>query len=410
MTDESIEPEDGFDKRLNDMIKDMVKNKLENLVKTEREAFLEEQSPEDVANGYYNRDWETMFGKIEDLEVPRDRNADFNTKLFSPYQRRSGWLEELVIKMYSRGMSTRKIAGLLEEMYGTHYSSTTVSRITDLALEDVKEWRNRPLAERYSVIFLDGMSFKLRRGSVANEVIYFAAGIDVEGYREMLGFWFGAEESSTVWKEILEELKERGVSEVLLFVTDDLSGIKETVAEAFPKADHQQCVLHKVRNTTAKVRGTDEDELTDDLKKIYEAPDKEMAKGAFSNFKDKWGDTYPGVTESWEEDLPELLTFMDYPYSISQSIYTTNWLERTIKEFRRNEKTKDSLPNPKAAKKLFYLLSKERTENWANRRMRGFKKARDQLEEMFAERYGPSPPKGEEGLREGEIPELLNTQ
>ena len=157
MTDESIEPENGFDKQLNEMIKEMVKDKLENLMKTEREAFLEQQSPEHVANGYYNRDWETMFGKIEDLEVPRDREGKFNTKLFSPYQRRSGWLEELVIRMYSRGMSTRKIADLLEEMYGTHYSSTTVSRITDLALEDVKEWTNRPLAEKYSVIFSEGM-------------------------------------------------------------------------------------------------------------------------------------------------------------------------------------------------------------------------------------------------------------
>ncbi|MBS3789052.1 IS256 family transposase [Candidatus Bipolaricaulota bacterium] len=274
MTDESIEREGKFNKPLNEMLKSMVKERLETLMETEREAFLSKEEPEDVANGYYNRDWETKFGEIKDLEVPRDREGEFSTKLFSPYQRRSGWLENLVIKMYSRGLSTRKIASLLEEMYGTHYSSTTVSRITDQTLEDVKEWRNRPLAKRYSVIFLDGMSFKLRRGSVANEVVYFAAGIDREGYREMLGFWFGAEESSTVWKEILEELKERGLEEVLLVATDDLPGIKEAVAQAFPKADHQQCVLHKVRNSAAKVRGTDEDELTDDLKKIYEAPDK----------------------------------------------------------------------------------------------------------------------------------------
>lgn len=409
MTNESIESEEEFNKPLNEMLKNMVKERLEKMMKKEREAFLAEEEPEDVANGYYNRDWETRFGEIEDLKVPRDREGDFNTKLFSPYQRRSGWLENLVIKMYSRGLSTRKIADLLEEMYGTHYSPTTVSRITDQAIEDVKEWRNRPLAERYSVIFLDGMSFKLRRGSVANEVIYFAAGIDQEGYREMLGFWFGAEESSTVWKEILEELKERGVEQVLLIATDDLPGIKEAVAQSFPKADHQQCVLHKVRNTTAKVRGTDEDELTDDLKKIYEAPDKEMAKNAFSNFKDKWKDAYPDVVESWEDDLPDLLTFMDYPYSIRKSIYTTNWLERTIKEFRRREKTMDSLPNPKAAKKLFYLLSKEQSEDWTKRRMRGFKKARDQLEEMFEERYGTNRTQPDQSAGE-ETSKIGNTQ
>mgnify|MGYP002338704119 CR=1 FL=1 len=266
------------------------------------------------------------MARLMGWKYPEEGEGNFSPALVDPYKRRVGQLESMVIKMYSRGMSTRKIADPLEDMYGDHYSSSTVSRITDQTLEDVKEWQNRPLAKRYSVIFLDGMSFKLRRGSVANEVIYFAAGIDQEGYREMVGFWFGAEESSTVWKEILEELKERGVEEVLLIATDDLPGIKEAVAQSFPKADHQQCVLQKVRNTTDKVRGTDEDELTDDLKKIYESPEKGMAKNAFSNFKSKWRDAYPDVVESWEEDLSNLLTFMDYPYSIRQSIYITNWL------------------------------------------------------------------------------------
>ncbi|MFP4135844.1 MAG: transposase [Candidatus Acetothermia bacterium] len=213
--------------------------------------------------------------------------------------------------------------------------------------------------------------------------------MDEDGYREVLSFQIGGNESATVWGEVLEDIKDRGAREVLLVVTDDLSGIKDTATEAYPKADYQQCVVHKTRNTESKIRENNKDDLLRDLKRVYNAPKKSQAKECFSDFKDEWGDLYLKVVQSWEEDLPDLLTFLDYPDEIRSTIYTTNWLERAIKEMRRRTKTQDSFPLPKAAEKVLYLRTKERNDKWGNRRMRGFKKAKPQLGEKFADRYGP---------------------
>jgi len=390
MTDKSIPTEKEFWQTMEGMVKDLVKDQMESMMELERRAFLEEREDDDnKGNGFYQRDLETQFGKVNGLEVPRDRESTFSPALFEPYQRRVGQLESMVIKMYSHGMSTRKIADLLEDMYGDHYSSSTVSRITDLALEEVKKWKNRPLKRRYSVLFLDAMSLKLRRDTVQTEMAYFVAGINEDGYREILSFQVGGNESATVWGEVLEDIKDRGAREVLLVVTDDLSGIKNTVTEAYPKADYQQCVVHKTRNTRNKVRENHKDDLLRDLKRVYNAPKKSQAKECFSDFKEEWDDLYPKVVQSWEEDLPDLLTFLDYPDEIRSTVYTTNWLERAIKEIRRRTKPQDSLPSPKAAEKVLYLRTKERNDNWGNRRMRGFKKAKPKLQEKFADRYGP---------------------
>ncbi|MFB6290218.1 MAG: IS256 family transposase, partial [Candidatus Bipolaricaulia bacterium] len=355
MNDKSVPSEKEFWQTLEGMVKDLVKEQMENVMELERQAFLEEEGQDNKGNGFYQRNLETQFGKVDGLEVPRDREGNFSPALFEPYRRRVGQLESMVIKMYSHGMSTRKIADLLEDMYGDHYSSSTVSRITDLALEEVNKWKDRPLKRRYSVLFLDAMTIDVRRDTVANEVAYFAAGIDEDGYREVLSFQIGGNESATVWGEVLEDIKDRGAREVLLVVTDDLSGIKDTVTEAYPKADYQQCVVHKTRNTRSKIRENHKDDLLRDLKRVYNAPKKSQAKECFSDFKEEWNDLYPKVVESWEEDLPDLLTFLDYPDEIRSTIYTTNWLERAIKEMRRRTKTQDSFPSPQAAEKTLYL-------------------------------------------------------
>ena len=390
MNNKSVPSEKEFWQTMEGMVKDLVKDQMESMMELEREAFLEERGDGDnKGNGFYQRDLETQFGKVNGLEVPRDREGNFSPALFNPYQRRTGQLESMVIKMYSHGMSTRKIADLLEDMYGNHYSSSTVSRITDLALEEVEKWKDRPLKRRYSVLFLDAMSLKLRRDTVQTEMAYFVAGINEDGYREILSFQIGGNESATVWGEVLEDIKDRGAREVLLVVTDDLSGIKDTVTEAYPKADYQQCVVHKTRNTRNKVRENHKDDLLRDLKRVYNAPKKSQAKECFTDFKEEWNDLYPKVVDSWEEDLPDLLTFLDYPDEIRSTIYTTNWLERAIKEMRRRTKPQEGLPSPKAAEKVLYLRTKERNDKWGNRRMRGFKKAKPKLQEKFVDRYGP---------------------
>ncbi|TVX99007.1 IS256 family transposase, partial [Paenibacillus cremeus] len=256
---------------LEDSVTQLLKEKLEMLMREEIKNFLQvEQESErhNSRNGYYERTWETRHGKIDDLQVPRDRNGHFQTQLFEPYQRRDGWLEETVIHMYKGGMSTRDIAKFIETMFGTHYSPTTVSNITNTVLEDIVQWQSRPLEKRYSVLYLDGLYIKLRRNTVDSEVIYLVMGINEQGHREILGFYIGGQESSNGWREILQDLYRRGLHEVLLGVFDGLPGLEDAFRDVYPKADVQHCVVHKVRSTMPKIRVQDKTEFLDDLKTI----------------------------------------------------------------------------------------------------------------------------------------------
>lgn len=228
----------SFIKQLENTVRDFVKNKLEMLMREEIANFLTVEQPEDThntRNGYYTRTLETKFGKIDDLQVPRDRQGEFQTQLFEPYQRRDGWLEEAVIRMYKGGMSTRELGDFIESIIGTHYSPTTVSNITNTVLKDVHEWQQRPLNKRYSVLYIDGIHFNLRRDSVANEVIYVAMAIDEEGYRQVLGFIVGGNESAHGWNTFLQKLYQRGATEILLGVFDGLTGLEDAFHSAFTR-------------------------------------------------------------------------------------------------------------------------------------------------------------------------------
>jgi len=214
----SILNDSEFTNQLENILKSFVKEKLELIMKEELHNFLNVEHPDssNSKNGYYQRSLDTRYGKIERLSVPRDRQGEFQTQVFAPYQRRDGWLEEAIIKMYQSGMSTREVGKFIERILGTSYSATTISNITAVALEDIRAWQQRPLASRYSVLYLDGMYIKLRRDTVASEVVYFAVGVNEEGYRELLGFYVGGQENALGWQEMLQDLYQRGLKEVLL--------------------------------------------------------------------------------------------------------------------------------------------------------------------------------------------------
>lgn len=384
---------DGADlsQQVEEMIKQKLQDSFESLMEAERTAFLEQDPTEtNKGNGYYQRDWESRYGPVEGMKVPRDREGDFQTRLFEPYQRRDGWLEQLVMRMFAQGISTRDIAETLEKLYGRSYSAPTVSRITEIATEEIEEWQNRPLKKRYSVLYIDATVMKVRRDRVDDEALYTLAGVNEEGYRELLGFYLGGSESANVWRELLEDLKQRGLEEVLLVVSDDLPGLADQIRQAFPKADHQPCVVHKVRTTLNKVRQKHQEAIARDMKRIYKVPDREVARKYFRQFKEQWEDIYPELVESWEKDLDRLLTFLDYPESIQSVIYTTNWIERTQKKIKKRTDRMGSLPSPEAARKIVYIKAQEINEQWCKRRLRGFKKARSELKEMFEERYPDS--------------------
>ncbi|PTW02199.1 MULTISPECIES: IS256 family transposase [Halanaerobium] len=377
-----------------DMINDLIKNFIEKMLKGELTEFLNYDKYDSAGknsgnsrNGNYSRNLQTKYGVIENLEVPRDRNNDFQTALFEPYKRRDNWLEQTVIQMYARGLSTRDIADLIEKMYGQKYSATSVSNLTDIALKEIEQWKKRPLEKRYSVIFIDALSIKIRREHVGNESAYIIIGINEEGYREILDFYIGVTESAALWQEVLMNLKSRGVEQVLLGVMDGLPGLTDSFLKVYPKADVQRCVVHKIRNTLHKVKKKHTDEIVTDLKKIYKAPSREYAEQALNDFSSKWDKLYPHLAQSWFEDKDELFAFYKYPDSIQKSIYTTNWIERANKEIRKRLKTMNSLPNEKAAEKILYLKIIDYNYKWSERRLKGFLAAREKLIQLFEERY-----------------------
>lgn len=381
----------GLSDLLENLVRQFVQEKLESIMNAEINHFLQAEHLDrhNSRNGYYARTLDTRYGKIDDLRVPRDRQGEFQTGLFEPYQRRDGWLEEAVIHMYKAGMGTRDVAKFIESMFGSQYSPTTVSNITRTVLEDIEEWQNRPLDSRYSVIYLDGLYVKLKRQTVDSEVIYLAMGINEQGYRQILGFYVGGQESANGWRDVLRDLHRRGAEEVLLGVFDGLPGLEEAFRETYPKADVQHCVTHKMRNTYPKIRVQDKAEVMADLKTIYNAKDHDLAMSAFDMVKDKWGKKYPKEIKSWEEQLPTLLTFYKYPQMIWPAIYTSNPIERTIKEFRKRLRPMNSLTNIEAAEKIIYLEIMDYNEKWSTRVIRGFgdEITRQTLREMFEKRY-----------------------
>jgi putative transposase len=341
---------------------------------------IEQAGTSNTRNGYYQRNLDTQYGRIEGLLVPRDRNGEFQTQLFAPYQRHTGWLEEAIIKMYQSGMSTREIGKFIERILGNAYSPTTISHITDVVKEDIVKWHTRPLPKRYSVLYLDGLYVKLRRDTVEKEVIYVVLGVNEEGYREILDFFVGGQEIAYGWQEILQQLYKRGVQEVPLGVFDDLPGLEEAFKAVYPKADVQRCIIHKVRNTLNRVRKKDQLEVAEDLKLIYCAPNKKIALQMFQQFESTWSSKYPREVQSWANELDVLLTFMDYPGSIRSVIYTTNAIERTIKEIRKRLKPMNSLSSLEATEKVVYLTIQDFNEKWAGRKLRGFAEAQEALQ------------------------------
>ncbi|MFO7296589.1 MAG: IS256 family transposase [Clostridia bacterium] len=372
--------------QLEDTLRQFVKASLENIMKEELNQVLASQTEHTTKNGSYTRLFDTRFGRIT-LNVPRDRKGLFRTQVFRPYQRRDGWLEEAVIRMYASGMSTRDIAAFIERILGSAYSPTTISNITEAATEEILAWQQRPLQKRYSVLYLDALFVPLRRDTVEQESIYLAMGVNLDGYREILGFYVGGRESATGWKEVLEDLYRRGLHEVLLGVFDGLPGLEEAFRSVYPKADVQRCMTHKMRNTTAAVRQKDRPAITADLKKVYQSPTYEIALQQFAEFQSRWQKKYPREVASWERDLPVLLTFYRYPNAIHSVIYTTNWIERNNKEFRKRLRPMNSIPSIHAAEKVVYFKAVEINTRWSQRRLKGFAEAKAELIRMFEARY-----------------------
>lgn len=360
--------------QLREEVKRREKAIMQRLMAEERELFLEE-NPEDKGNGFYERSLLTPCGPIEDLRVPRTRSGEFYPALLPGRRRASIDLGDLVILLFECGVSTRKVQQVLELYYGAHYSHTSIARLASVTMEEIEAWRMRPLKKRYFSLHLDACFLPLKRGSYRKEPVYIAQGTDHEGEREILGFWvMGSEgESSRAWREILAELKQRGVEHIDIVVTDDLVGIEEAIASVFPSSCHQLCVVHAMRASQRKVRRRDWEEVSGGLKAIYGANDKAAAEAAFAAFSDAWRKRYPYLVRYWRENLASLLSFLSYPQQLRPYIYTTNQLERINKEIKRRCKVIEVFSSEESLLTVLYLVLKTENEKLSRRKLRGFR-------------------------------------
>lgn len=300
------------------------------------------------------------------IQIPRDRNGEFNSKLLEKHQTRTNELEEKILAMYGKGLSTRDIQQLLTETYGVEVSADTISAITDKIWPLVEAWQNRPLAAIYPIIYLDALHLKLRRQSkVENVAVYIVLGVDLEGHRDVLGHWLGdGAEGANFWLTVITDLQARGVEDIFIACIDGLTGFKEAIHAIFPQAEIQRCIIHQIRHSLQYVSWKDRKAFVADLKAIYQASTREEAEGNLLQLGETWGKRYAIAVKSWENNWEDLATFFQYSAEIRRLIYTTNAIEGYNRGLRKVVKTKASFPTSEAVRKLLYLANQNITKQW----------------------------------------------
>lgn len=338
-------------------------------------------------NGRYPKKVRTSTGETT-IEVPRDRNGEFEPQIIAKYAANTNELEEKVLAMYAKGLSTRDIAETLADLYGVDISATTVSTITEKVWPLVEAWQNRPLANIYAIVYLDAIHVKLRReGKVTNTAVYIVLGVDLEGYRDVLGHWVGAGgEGANFWLSVLSDLQNRGVADILLACIDGLNGFSEAVQAIFPQTEVQRCVIHQIRNSLKYVSWKERKAFVADLKRVYQAATRAEAELNLTQLGQRWREKYAVAVHSWEMNWAELSTFFDYPAEIRRIIYTTNSVESYHRQLRKVTKTKAAFPTPEAARKLLYLATQRITRQW-NAPIRDWAKILNQLAIRFEGRF-----------------------
>jgi len=316
-------------------------------------------------NGKYTKKVRSSEGETT-IQVPWDRNGDFEPKLVKKHLANTNELEDKIIGMYAKGMSVRDIQETLQELYGVDVSPSTLSAITDKVWELVESWQNRPLVNLYPIIYLDAIHIKMRRdGKVENTAVYVVLGVDMEGHRDVLGHFVGdGSESANFWLSVITDMQSRGVKDILIACMDGLTGFKDAVLAVFPKTDIQRCIIHQIRNSLKYIPWKDREVFVADLKDIYQAPTREAAEGNLRKLKEKWSNQYTVAVRSWENNWDDLATFFDYPAEIRRMIYTTNTVEGYNRQLRKVTKSRASFPTAEAARKLLFLANRDIIKKW----------------------------------------------
>ncbi|MBO1101724.1 IS256 family transposase [Enterococcus hirae] len=360
---------------------------VNSLLQAELTAFLDYEKHDRAGfnsvnsrNGNYLRSFRTEYGELN-LVIPRDRNGKFSQQTLPAYKRTNDSLETTIIQLFQKGITMSEISELIEKMYGYHYTPQTISNMTKIVSEDIIAFKERSLESRYSVIFMDATHIPLKRQTVSKEAVYIVIGIRLDGTKEVLGFSLAPTESAYVWKEILQDLKDRGLKEVLLVVTDGLSGINDSIHSVYPNAQFQQCCVHISRNIAHKVRVSDRQEICSDFKLVYQASSKEEANNQIRFMIDKWKKQYPRVVKLLMN--PTILTFYNFPPSIRRTIYSTNLIEGFNKQLKKYTKRKEQFPNEESLERFLVSQFNNYNQKFLCRVHKGFKEIHDTLESMF---------------------------
>ena len=391
MKENNVLPKNGTD--VNSIMRDMMSIILEGTLDAEMDEELgyskydyRNKDTENSRNGYSKKTMHTSYGDM-DINVPRDRKGEFEPQVVKKYQNTvTQDMEEKILSMYAKGMTTSDIESHMRELYDIDVSDTTISRITDKVLPLIKEWQERPLEEVYAVVFMDAIHYHVRsEGRIVKRAVYIAIGINMAGIKDVLGMYVGENESAKFWLSIMNGLKNRGVEDILITCVDGLTGFPQAIEAVYPDAEIQQCIIHQIRNSTKYVSYKDLKKLMADLKTVYSAPDEKTAVTNLEEFGKKWDSKYPQIHKSWSERWPTLATYFKYPEAVRRLIYTTNTIEGFNRQLRKVTKSKTVFPSDDSLLKMLYLAMMDITKKWTGHRQ-DWGQIHAQLEIFFEER------------------------
>ena len=356
------------------LVQRLIKDVLENILEVEMGEHLGrdkydrqtdiDQDDRNYRNGYSKKTLRSSFGDV-DLDVPRDRKAEFEPQIIKKYETVCNELDKKIISLYAKGMSTRDIQAEVEDLYGITLSPSMISKITDKVIATATEWQNRMLDEIYPIVYLDAMYFKVRsNGKIVNKAVYICLGYTLEGYKDILGIWVDEAEGAKFWLSICNDLKNRGVKKILIACMDGLKGFPQAIKTVFPTVDIQTCIVHQIRNSIKYIASKDKKAFMKDLKEVYKATTEELALAQLDNLKEKWGSNYGMVIDSWYNNWNNLDTFFKFSPQIRKLIYTTNVLEVFNRQVRKFTKVRTIFPTDESLNKCVYLATMEIMEKW----------------------------------------------
>lgn len=374
---------------LKDMFKEVLQEMLEGEIENELGYAKHDEKNKETKNsrnGYSSKKVKSEYGEF-DLNIPRDRQGEYDPIVVGKYQKDVTGLSKQVLKLYAKGMSYRDIYNHMKKLYGVEINKDKITKITNKIIPKLKEWQRRPLEEMYPIVFFDAMFFSVKHeGTIIKKPVYIALAYNKSGYKDVLGMWIGPKkESSKYWFQIMNELKHRGLKDILIAAIDGLPGFKEAINTAYPKTEIQSCIIHQIRNSTRYVSRKDLKEFTTDMKKIYRASSLNLAEENLKEFSEKWKSKYGYAVKSWNENWEELSRFYNYSAKVRKLIYTTNTIENYNKQVRKYTKSKSVFPSDLALMKQLFLIMQDYTDSWIKRR-RNWGLILNELELYFGKR------------------------